>query len=152
MLERLQEQLILHEGLREYPYEDTEGYLTWGVGRNIDANPLTQDEVIFLLRYGREEAIYYCLEKDIQKAKEDCNSLYSYFNKLCPVRKRVLIDMAFNLGRSRLSLFKRMEAALDNRDYEEAAKEMLDSKWAKQVGQRAIRLADMMATGDDYEI
>ena len=57
--------------------------------------------------------------------------------------------MAFNVGLPRLRGFKRMWAALENHDYEEAAKEMIDSKWARQVKTRAYTLARMMESGED---
>jgi len=65
------------------------------------------------------------------------------------VRQRVVIDMAFNIGVPRLTGFKKMWAAIHCGDYEEAALEMMDSKWARQVGRRAERLSDMMRKGTD---
>ena len=66
------------------------------------------------------------------------------FLKLSETRQAVLLDMCFNLGITRFLQFKMMLTALEMEEYEEAAKEMLDSKWAKQVGKRSVRLAEMM--------
>jgi lysozyme len=70
------------------------------------------------------------------------------FNDMDEVRQRVLIDMAYNLGIAGLKKFRRMLAALERRDYEEAAKELLDSRYADQVKGRAVRNARMMETGE----
>jgi lysozyme len=57
--------------------------------------------------------------------------------------------MIFNIGMPRFKQFKKMIAALEEGDWSEAANQMMDSKWAKQVGKRAERLRDMMETGED---
>lgn len=150
-MELLVEQLKLHEGYRKEPYYDTEGILTWGIGRNLEANPLTDDEILHMLYHGRESAAEYCLTKDVQSAIQDCKTLYSFYDKLSEVRKRVLIDMAFNLGRNRLRQFVKMASALESRNYTKAAEEMLNSRWAYQVGRRATRLSEMMKTNENYK-
>jgi len=130
------EQLKLHEGFRSKPYKDTEGYLTIGFGRNLDAKGISKEEGEYLLMNDLDEAFELLFDKP-------------YFNKLSEVRKKVLLDMAYNLG-SKFFQFKKMIAALKEDNYDKAADEMLDSLWAEQVGKRAKRLALMMRTGEDY--
>ncbi len=136
-MKSIEEQLILHEGLKLKPYRCPAGYLTIGVGRNLETKGLSRDEALFLLR------------NDIQECVEDLER-YPWFAQLDPVRRKVIIDMRFNLGPNRFRQFQRMLAALERQAYEEAAKEMLDSKWAQQVKTRAQRLVEMMRTGEDY--
>ena len=125
-----------HEGLALHPYHDTTGHLTIGYGRNLDEIGITQREA---------EAM---LETDLTVAYQDAKSLAGdAWAELSSNRKVVLMDMAFNLGKSRLKRFVKMWEALDNKNYDRAAKEMLDSLWATQVGQRALTLADLMREG-----
>lgn len=134
---RMEKQLILHEGLKLKPYKDTVGKWTIGVGRNLTDVGITEDEALMLL----------C--RDIEKAEIDAFALISNYSSLNDVRQRVLVDMAFNLGRSRLSKFKRMVAAVQRNHFGCAADEMVDSKWYRQVGVRGARLELMMRTGKD---
>lgn len=138
-LKKIEEQLILHEGLRLKPYKCPAGHLTIGVGRNLETKGISREEALFLLR------------NDIAEA-ERALSRYEWYTKLDPIRQKVLIDMCFNLGLAGLLQFRRMITALISGDYETAADEMLASKWAKQVGARAQRLARMMRTGQDYQV
>ena len=123
------------EGLRLKPYRCTEGKLTIGYGRNIEDHGINEEEAELML------------QNDLLWAESGCFHVFSDWWKLNEVRKGVLINMAFNLGIPRLRQFKNMIAAVDKHDYEKAADEMLDSKWAKQVGNRATRLADTMRSG-----
>ncbi len=131
------DQLILHEGLRLKPYRCTAGKLTIGVGRNLETKGLSEEEALFLLR------------NDIAEVTERLERL-GWFVALDPVRQKVLIDMAFNLGVAGLLSFKRMIQALNCYDYDTAADEMINSKWYHQVGERSKRLVQMMRTGEDY--
>ena len=132
----IEEQLILHEGLRLKPYRDTiKGHLTIGVGRNLDVTGITRDEAIHLLR------------NDLVRVRRELSAALPFFTRLSPIRRQVLIDMAFNLGTRGLLKFKKMLAAIDRGDYEIASIEMLSSKWATQVGKRAQRLALMIRLG-----
>lgn len=133
----IEDQLILHEGLRLKPYRCTENKLTIGVGRNIEERGITATEAMFLLKNDIE-----AVEKELSR--------FSWFTKQDEIRRRVLIDMGF-MGVPRLLGFKKMIQALGADDYEKAAAEMLDSKWSRQVGGRAVRLAEMMRTGKDYD-
>lgn len=132
----IEKQLILHEGLRLKPYRDTiKGHLTIGVGRNLDTTGITRDEAIHLLR------------NDLVRVRRELSAALPFFTRLSPIRRQVLIDMAFNLGTQGLLKFKKMLAAIDRGDYEIASIEMLSSKWATQVGKRAQRLALMIRLG-----
>lgn len=124
-----------HEGVRAKPYIDTVGKLSIGVGRNLDDVGLRPDEIDYLLA------------NDTAVAINDARFLCDDFDALSPNRQRVLVSMAFNLGRSRLAGFRKMFAAIDAGDFAEAAKQMLDSRWASQVGKRARELASMMENG-----
>ncbi len=122
------------EGFSGLPYYDTEGYVTVGYGRALTRNPLTQPEAEFLLH------------NDISKCVVDLTGL-PWFSKQTRGRKAALVNMRFNLGAKGFRGFKKMIAAIESKDYDEAAKQMLDSKWAKQVKGRAHRLAAVMSTG-----
>lgn len=132
---KLHAELKRDEGYRDITYLDTEGIPTVGVGHNLEANPVAAD------------IIEGWLSEDIVSAETALDNLYHPWRGLTDVRQRVLVNMAFNMGQSRLGGFRKMWAAIRAQDYEEAAVQMLDSKWAGQVGPRAPRLADMMRTG-----
>ena len=131
-----QQQLKTDEGLRLKPYHCTAGALTIGYGRNLDAVGITEAEADIMLR------------ADIEIAERGAQALVgNVWDSLSPARKAVLINMTFNLGRTRLAAFKNFLAALSVADYDTAADEMLDSRWARQVGDRATRLSDAMRRG-----
>ena len=131
-------QLRIDEGEVPHAYPDSEGYWTIGVGRMIDkrlGGRLRPDEIALML------------ENDIRDAEEDAKTLFPGFLALSDARKAVLVNMAFNLGRDRLAAFQRFRGAVEAQEWERAAAEMLDSRWATQVGIRAQRLAKQMKEG-----
>lgn len=130
------ELLKVHEGFSQYSYKCKLGVTTVGYGRNLESRGLTEHEAEFLLR------------NDIDEADNWCSVSLPYYKTLSVARKSVLIDMYVNLGATGLLKFKRMHAALGNKDYQRAAHEMLDSRWATQVGNRAIQLSKIMK--DEY--
>ena len=132
MLNEIQQQLILHEGLRLTPYVDTVGKLTIGVGRNLSDVGISRDEAMMLLR------------SDIADAVCDLHTIFIDFVSLPVKVQKVLIDMRFNLGPSRFRGFKRMIAAVKACNYWQAAEEMKDSRWFRQVGIRGRNLYGMM--------
>jgi lysozyme len=112
--------------------------ITVGVGRNIDENGgigLSDDEIDYLL------------ENDIKRCKQELIR-YSWFSDLDSVRQDAMVNLCFNLGFSRLSLFTNALAAMAVADYDRAAMEFLDSKWARQVGRRSEDVAHMIRTGE----
>ena len=162
----IEEQLILHEGLRLEVYKCPADYWTVGVGRNLEGKPLTDaeqqyvlgcsglrpEQTIAILRecgISKDDALFL-LREDITDAEKDLQH-FDWFEDLDPVRKKVVIDMRYNLGPTRFRQFKRMIAALAAGDYTAAAAEMVDSKWYRQVMTRGTRLAQMMRTGEDYD-
>jgi lysozyme len=129
--------LIKHEGFRLYPYVDTVGKVTIGIGRNLTDMGISEEEA------------YYFLWNDLNQAeREISNNLGHVFYTLPKAKQGVLINMCFNLGIKRFMGFKKMIAALKEKDYKKAAEEMIDSKWATQVGNRAIELRDIMIEKD----
>ena len=161
----LEDQRILHEGLRLKVYKCPAGYWTVGVGRNLQGKPLSKeeqeyifkrsglapDEVIEVLKergITKDEALFL-LRRDIEDAVQDLKN-FDWFEALDPIRRKVVIDMRYNLGPTRFRSFKKMIAALARGDYEAAAAKMVDSKWYHQVGNRSKRLVAMMRTGEDY--
>lgn len=132
-------QLRIHEGERLKPYKCTAGKLTIGIGRNLEDRGITQAESSFLL------------ENDIQDFTDRLYEIHPWINELNDVRQRVLVDMCFNLGLNGLLKFKKTLGAVREREYKKAAEMMLQSLWAKQVGQRSRTLAMMMETGEDPE-
>lgn len=127
-----------NEGYRRDVYLDTEGIPTIGIGFNLNEG-LSLEESKLILRHR--------LDKNKEKLKKTIPS----YRSISRVRKIVLQDMAYNLGVQGLTKFRKMLAALDRRDYQLAAKEMLDSRYATQVKGRARRNALMMETGEWYE-
>lgn len=138
-LNLLKAELERDEGLRLKPYRDSVGKLTIGIGRNLDDVGISQKEAEFLL------------DNDLTRTLARLDASLPKWRELDTVRQRVVANMAFNLGVGKLFEFKKMLAALDKKDYAEAAIQMLDSTWATQVGERAQRLAKMMRDGSTQE-
>ena len=135
-LDDLKQQLTIHEGLELMPYKCTAGKLTIGVGRNIEDRGITHDEAMYLL------------ENDIMLYSKELQTAFPVVDELDDVRRMTLINMAFNLGISKLSMFKNMWAAIESKKWDEAAAQMLDSKWSRDVGKRSFELAEQMRTGE----
>jgi len=131
----LREQLMRHEGRNLKPYADTVGKLTIGYGRNLTDVGISEAEAQMLL------------DHDIQTAESELLNVFPWAGGLDAIRLRVLIDMTFNLGIAGLRTFKRFLAAVESGDYHTAAADMLESRWARQVGKRAQTLAWMMRDG-----
>jgi lysozyme len=130
--QRLESQLMLHEGLRLLPYRCTSGDLTIGVGRNLERRGITAQEARMLLL------------NDIAEVRADLNRAVPWWTTLNETRQIALMDLCFNLGIGGLLGFKRMLAALKSGDYESAADEVLDSRYARQVGQRATTISQQI--------
>jgi len=154
--EKLIDQLILHEGLELKVYKDTLGIDTIGVGRNLEDRGITDGELMHmnLLREEihttgiTEKDARFLLGNDIDIVERELLDAHPCMERLDDVRIRVLLDMAFNLGVPRLRKFKNMWAGIHEGDYIRAGDEMMDSRWANQVGARAVRLCKMMKEGE----
>lgn len=147
------EQLKRHEGFRDDYYQCTANKKTIGYGRNVDNNPFTDDELKML---GRED---FCLEPMTEEEAEFLlvndvkaihNAIYNNvrLSRLNLARQAVCVNMAFNLGINGFLRFKNMIKAIKADEFEQAANEALDSRWASQVGNRATELATQLATGE----
>ena len=134
--DRLVEELKQDEGFRSKPYYDSVGKLTIGYGRNLTDVGITEREASDLLT------------NDIIKAYRIAAELVPIWALLDDARQDVLANMAFNMGAGTLATFKNFLAAVNNKQFGLAAKHGRDSKWYKQVGQRAERLMTVMETGD----
>ena len=139
-IEQLREQLEVDEGCEYKIYNDHLGYATFGIGHLVKK---FDDE------YGQSlgtpvssERVAEAFESDIQSVLRDCNVLYSDFHNLPEEAQQVIANMMFNLGRPRLSKFAGMKRGVDARDWNQAADEMVDSNWYRQVTNRADRLVE----------
>lgn len=134
-LSLLIDELERDEGLRLKVYVDSVGVPTIGIGRNLRDRGLS-----------REEA-YHLLHNDLEEVSAQLDQRLPWWGRLDDVRQRVLANMCFNLGIAGLMQFERTLALTMTGKYEEAADEMLRSKWAAQVGERAVRLSEMLRHG-----
>ena len=136
-MNKLIEQLKRHEGVRTHAYKCSANMVTVGVGRNIDENGglgLSEDE------------IEYLLENDVKRCKKELIAL-PWFVEIDSVRQDALVNLCFNLGMTRLLGFENALTAMSVGDYDLAADEFMDSRWAKQVGYRAEEVCTMIRTG-----
>tara|TARA_R110002012_G_scaffold39403_4_gene109016 strand:- start:356 stop:847 length:492 start_codon:yes stop_codon:yes gene_type:complete len=154
---QLLDMLIRDEGLELKVYKDTLGIDTIGAGRNLRDRPLTVAQLQHLGLsdmqdlYDNGITLYgarYILRIDVDIAERELITAHSCVEFLNAPRQMVCVNMAFNLGVPRLKLFINMWSAIHRKDYDRAAVEMLDSRWAEQVKGRATRLSDIMRTGE----
>ncbi len=136
-LELLRKQLIDEEALRLFPYVDTMGKITIGVGHNLTDRGLSR------------EIVEKILDNDIADAIIDLDKNLNWWRDLDDVRARVIVDLCFNLGISRLLGFRKMNSAFMMGDYATAAYELKNSHWYNQVGLRGPKLVKMILTGMD---
>jgi len=130
------------EGFVPHAYEDTEGYLTIGDGILIDkrrGGGITAEESLYLLR------------NRIVQRESLCRARFPWFARQDVVRQQVIVCMSYQLGVNGVANFRRMVAAIERADFVDAAKEMLDSTWAKQTPARAKCMATMMERGEWIE-
>ena len=141
-LEKLREELEIDEGCKYEIYLDHLGYPTFGIGHLItDDDPESGWEVGASIDTVR---VHEAFESDIEGVLSDCSKLYSDFGDLPEEAQRVIANMMFNMGYTRLSKFKNMKLSVDNRNWDIAADEMVDSRWYYQVPNRAKRLVERM--------
>jgi len=125
----LEKQLKKHEGFNGMPYDDSLGYPTIGYGTKL---PINKDEAELLLKYR------------LKQKRDELIIAMPFVYNLSEDKQKVLYEMSYQLGVGGLLLFKRMWSALKSGDFERAADEMLDSKWAVQTPERAEKLAEIM--------
>ena len=142
----LMEELTLDEGCVYEIYKDHLGYATFGIGHLITEKDDEHGDPVGTPV--SEARVHECFNQDIDIVTNELDDKMQWWRGLDDVRKRVLANMCFNLGYPRLSGFKRFLAAMGTSQWETAAEEMMDSKWATQVGSRADRLKQMVLTGE----
>jgi len=139
-IEQLREQLEVDEGCVYEIYNDHLGYATFGIGHLVTESDPEQGQSLGTAV--SSERVAEAFESDIQSVLRDCNILYSDFDDLPEEAQQVIANMMFNLGRPRLSKFAGMKRGVDARDWNQAADEMVDSNWYRQVTNRADRLVE----------
>jgi len=126
-----------HEGVKTHCYRDHLGLETIGVGRCIAEGSLGLSD----------DEVEYLLSNDIARCRDELTDEYFWFPALNEARQAAMIDISFNLGATRLRGFVKALDAMANEKFEEAAAHFLDSRWANQVGNRAIEVTDMIRSG-----
>ena len=141
-LGKLREQLEIDEGVKYEVYKDHLGYATFGIGHLITANDPENGWSVGtdVDEYRVKEAF----EDDVQGVISDCEKLYVQWEHLPEEAQQIIANMMFNMGRPRLSKFRGMKRGVDDRDWDAAADEMVDSAWYRQVTNRAERLVKRM--------
>lgn len=140
--ERVIEQLKIDEGIVHEIYLDHLGYPTFGIGHLVlESDPEHGQDV------GTPVSEERCLEVfdyDLEVTVNECKVLFPDFDEKLDEVQEILINMMFNMGRTRLSKFKKFIGALNEENYDEAANQMMDSRWYNQVGNRSVRLVERM--------
>ena len=151
------DKLIEHEGLVLTVYQDTLGIDTIGIGRNLKDRGISKEELDYLdipnmeviYEHGISEAdARYLALNDIAIVENELCRVHPCVEELDSVRQLILMDMAFNMGVPRLCKFKKMWNAIYEQNFEAASLEMMDSRWARQVGKRASKLSSAMKSGE----
>ena len=154
--DELVKMIAIHEGIVLNVYQDHLGIDTVGIGRNLEDRGITDGELSYINKtmddiyeggLTEEEAYYLCMN-DIAIVEKELLNSKPIVNQLNDVRQMVLVDMAFNMGVPRLKLFKNMWLAIEKVNYPLACEEMIDSRWASQVGNRAMKLSLAMKNGE----
>ena len=141
-LDTLRKQLEIDEGIKHDIYLDHLGLPTFGIGHLITSDdPESGQEVGTAVS---DERVRQAFEADVVSVIEDCNKLYNDFDELPEEVQQIIANMMFNMGRTRLSKFRGMKRGVDNKDWNAAADEMVDSRWYRQVTNRADRLVQRM--------
>ena len=154
--ETLVKKIAEHEGIVLEPYKDSLGISTIGIGRNLEGRGIDDYELMHMNKTLEEivsdglteEEAYYLCNNDIDIVEQELVKQKPIVMDLNETRQMCLIDMGFNLGVPRLIKFVNMWEAIERQDFEWASAEMLNSRWAKQVGRRADNLAKAMENGD----
>tara|TARA_R100001015_G_C4627816_1_gene187579 strand:- start:806 stop:1294 length:489 start_codon:yes stop_codon:yes gene_type:complete len=145
-----------HEGMVLEPYRDSLGISTIGIGRNLEDRSISDGELMHMNKTLEdvvnngltEEEAYYLCNNDIMIVEKELVANKPIVLQLDDIRQMCLVDMGFNMGVPRLMKFVNMWEAIEEVDFQWASEEMLDSRWAKQVGRRATHLSKVMRTGE----
>ena len=141
-VEKLREQLKIDEGCIYKIYHDHLGYPTFGIGHLvIESDPENGQAVGTPVSNDR---VTDAFNSDIKTVLSDCEKLYPDFESLPEEAQQIIANMMFNLGYPRMSKFRGMKAGVDEKNWNRAADEMVDSRWYVQVGARAERLVSRM--------
>ena len=139
-INKLREQLKIDEGVKYEIYDDHLGYKTFGIGHLVK----TTDE-----EYGlpcgapvSEKRVNSVFDKDVETYIDESKKVFGNLEDMPQEAQQVIVNMCFNMGAPRLSQFKKFIKAIHDEDWKTASVEMLDSRWASQVGIRANRLSD----------
>tara|TARA_R100001460_G_scaffold4800_1_gene13427 strand:- start:3438 stop:3884 length:447 start_codon:yes stop_codon:yes gene_type:complete len=136
------DQLKIDEGIVYEIYKDHLGYPTFGIGHLVlESDPEFGQEVGVPVS---EERCLEVFDHDLEVTVNECKVLFPDFDEKLDEVQEILINMMFNMGRTRLSKFKKFIGALNEENYEEAANQMMDSRWYHQVGNRSVRLVERM--------
>ena len=136
MSNQLIRQLKRHEGMKLKPYKCTAGKLTIGIGRNLEDVGISEDEAETLLRH------------DIIEATNQLLNAFPWMSALNDARASAMINFTFNVGIGTVKKFTKTLAYMEAGEWDKAADEMrFNSKWAKQVGNRAIEVTEQIRTG-----
>ena len=133
--DQLAAQLAIDEGCRLKPYRDSVGLLTVGIGRNLEGVGISKDEALYLLK------------NDIDRVCDQLDNLLPWWKQMSERRMQALANFVFNVGIGTALTFKNSLALLQSGQYGKAADAMMDSKWARQVGDRAKRVTDAIREG-----
>lgn len=160
----LTELITHHEGVRNKVYKDSKGIPTIGIGFNLNSIQaaktlksmgISYSNVLAGKRNLTDKEISYLFNISLDQAISDAAKFFPDIDHLPPPAQIILVDMAFNLGYTRLAKFKNFKAALEERNYRLAANEMVDSRWYYQVGNRSKRLVGIMrslAKSNDHDV
>jgi lysozyme len=141
-MNKLLELIKVHEGTgpvkngRLMPYEDSEGFLTIGYGRCIELIGISAGEA------------HHLLANSVNEIEMECSNEFTWFDFMSDVRRAVIVSMVYNLGMAGFKNFKKTIWLLEKKEHYKASVEMMDSKWAEQVGRRAKELSSMLLTGE----
>lgn len=145
------QRLVVNEGLKLHPYYCPAGHLTIGIGRNLESNPLSDEEKAYIghsVKDGitEDEAFYLC-RNDLKKVQADLDRELPWWRDLNYDRQFVMIDLCFNMGIRKLLQFQKTLNSIATGYYIRAGEQLMQSLYAKQVGKRAERNAKCLQTG-----
>lgn len=146
------QRLVVNEGIKLKSYRCPAGYVTIGIGRNLDLNPLTQEELAYVghncrtFFISKDQAFYLC-RNDIKRVKEQLDKELPWWRDLNTDRQFVMIDLCYNMGIKKLLGFQKTLQSIATGYYIKAGEQLLQSLYAKQVGKRARRNAECLQTG-----